>query len=164
LGYLWSLTRIFIKAPAGRKRFNVLGALDAITHELITITNDTYINALCVCELLTKIAERYPRMAITLISDNAKYQKCKIVWDLAASLNIELLYLPAYSPNLNLIERLWKFVKKQCLYSKYYSDFTLFGSAITECLSKTHTDHKKELDSLLSLNFQSFKKSQFMSF
>jgi transposase len=163
LGYLWSLTRIFIKAPAGRKRFNVLGALDAVTHELITITNDTYINALCICELLTKIAECYPRMAITLILDNAKYQKCKIVWDLAASLNIELLYLPAYSPNLNLIERLWKFVKKQCLYSKYYSDFTLFKSAITECLSKTHTDHKKELDSLLTLNFQSFKKSLFMT-
>jgi transposase len=164
LGYLWSLTRIFIKAPAGRKRFNVLGALDAVTHELITITNDTYINALCVCELLKKIAEQYPGMLITLVSDNAKYQKCKIVWDLAASLNIELLYLPAYSPNLNLIERLWKFVKKKCLYSKYYSDFTLFRSAITECLNKTHTDHKKELDSLLSLNFQSFKKSQFMSF
>lgn len=164
LGYLWSLTRIFIKAPAGRKRFNVLGALDAVTHELITITNDTYINALCVCELLKKIAEQYPGMLITIVSDNAKYQKCKIVWDLAASLNIELLYLPAYSPNLNLIERLWKFVKKKCLYSKYYSDFTLFKSAINECLTKTHTDHKKELDSLLMPNFQSFQKSQFMSF
>ncbi len=164
LGYLWSLTRIFIKAPAGRKRFNVLGAIDAVTHELITITNDNYINALSVCELLKEIAERYPGMLITLVSDNAKYQKCKIVWDLAASLDIELLYLPPYSPNLNLIERLWKFVKKQCLYSKYYSDFMLFKSAITECLSKTHTDHKKELDSLLTLNFQSFKKSQFKTF
>ena len=164
LGYLWSLTRIFIKAPAGRKRFNVLGAMDAVTHKLFTITNTDYINALSVCELLKEIAKQYPGMLITLVMDNARYQKCQIVWDLAASLNIELLYLPAYSPNLNLIERLWKFVKKKCLYSKYYSDFTLFQNAITECLSKTHTDHKKELDSLLTLNFQSFKKSQFMSF
>lgn len=163
-GYLWSLTRLFIKAPAGRKRFNVLGAIDAITHELITITNDSYINALSVCELLKEIAKRYPGMPITLVLDNAKYQKCQIVWDLAASLHIELLYLPPYSPNLNLIERLWKFVKKQCLYSKYYSDFTLFKIAITECMSKTHTYHKKELDSLLTLNFQSFTKSQFMTF
>ena len=34
---------------------------------------------------------------------------------LAASLRIELLYLPSYWPNLNLMERLWKFVKKECL-------------------------------------------------
>ena len=52
LGFLWSFSRLFIEAPAGRKRFNVLGALDVITHELITITNDTYINALSVCDLL----------------------------------------------------------------------------------------------------------------
>jgi transposase len=147
-GYLWSLTRIFIKAPAGRKRFNVLGAIDAVTHKLVTITNESYINALSVCELLKEIAKQYPGMLITIVSDNAKYQKCQIVRDLAESLNIELLYLPAYSPNLNLIERLWKFVKKKCLYSKYYSDFTLFKNAITECLSKTHSDHKKEPDSL----------------
>ncbi len=46
LGWLWSCCRLFIQAPAGRKRFNVLGALDAITHQLITVTNDSYINAL----------------------------------------------------------------------------------------------------------------------
>lgn len=103
-------------------------------------------------------------MLITLISDNAKYQKCIIVQDLAASFGIELLYLPPYSPNLNLIERLWKFVKKKCLYSKYYSDFTLFKSTITECLSKTHSEYKRELDSLLTFNFQSFNESQIMSF
>jgi len=56
LGFLWSLTRIFIKAPAGRKRFNVLGALNAVTHELITVTNDSYINAQSVCELLQKLS------------------------------------------------------------------------------------------------------------
>lgn len=164
LGYLWSFTRLFIKAPAGRKRFNVLGALDAITHELRTITNDAYINAESFCDLLWKISELNIKVPITLILDNARYQKCKIVFELAKSLNIELLYLPPYSPNLNIIERLWKFVKKECLYSKYYSNFETFQEAIIDCLIKTHTKHKNALDSLLTLKFQTFKKSQFMTF
>ena len=108
-GYLWSFCRLFIKAPAGRKRFNVLGALDAITHQLITVTNDTDINSLSICELLKKLREQFPLIPITLILDNARYQKCKLVFDKAAELQIDLLYLPSYSPNLNLIERLWKF-------------------------------------------------------
>ncbi|HDZ03284.1 MAG TPA: IS630 family transposase, partial [Nitrospirae bacterium] len=93
-----------------------------------------------------------------------RYQRCDLVKQFAEQLNIELLFLPAYSPNLNLIERLWKFVKKQCLYSKYYSDFAGFQNAISDCLSKTHSTYKQELDSLLTLNFQTFKKSQFVSF
>lgn len=163
LGFLWSLTRIFIKAPAGRKRFNVLGALCAISHKLYMVTNDTYINAETVCKLLAEIAKDNVGIPITLVLDNARYQKCKIVWRLAEALDIELLYIPPYSPNLNLIERLWKFVKKKCLYSKYYSDFIDFKNAISDCLQKTHTKHKKELDSLLTLNFQTFEESQFVT-
>lgn len=160
LGILWCFTRLFIKAPSGRKRFNVLGALNAVTHELTTVTNDTYINAQSFCDLLWCIARLNIGVPITLVLDNARYQKCKIVWELAESLNIELLYLPPYSPNLNLIERLWKFVKKQCLYSKYYSEFKDFKNAITDCLNQTDTTHKQELDSLLTLRFQSFEKAQ----
>ena len=118
LGYLWCFTRLFIKAPSGRQRFNVLGALNAITHELITITNETYINAQSVCDLLWKITHLNLATPIIFILDNARYQRCTIVKTLAAQLQIELIFLPPYSPNLNLIERLWKFVKKQCLYSK----------------------------------------------
>jgi transposase len=161
LGYLWSLSRIFIKAPSGRQRFNVLGAINAITHELVTVTNETYINAMSVCELLTKLSALNLDVPISIFLDNARYQKCKLVMDMADQLGIELCFLTTYSPNLNLIERLWKFVKKQCLYSKYYSKFDTFKGAITECLVKTHTDHKSELDSLLSLRFQLFRKPQF---
>ena len=106
-------------APAGRQRFNVLGALDAISHQLVTVTNHTYINAHSVCQLMQKLRLLTPERPIVLILDNARYQKCALVWLLASELNIELLYLPPYSPNLNLIERLWKFVKKKCLYSIY---------------------------------------------
>jgi len=140
-----------------------LGALNAITHELILVTNDTYINAESVCELLRKIALLHIEVPITLVLDNARYQKCKIVFELADKLNIDLLYLPSYSPNLNLIERLWKFVKKKVLYSKYYSDFHDFKSAISDCLNETHTTHKKELSSLLTLKFQIFKKCHIMT-
>jgi transposase len=163
LGFLWSLTRVLIQAPAGRKRFNVLGALNAISHELITVTNESYITAESVCELLHKLAALKLGVPITIFLDNARYQRCALVQTTAASLNIELCFLPAYSPNLNLIERLWKFVKKQSLYSKYYVDFASFKAAIEECLSQTHTTHKTALDSLLTLRFQLFEKAQFMT-
>jgi transposase len=163
LGFLWCFTRVFIPAPAGRQRFNVLGALNAITHELVTVTNATYINAESVCELLRKLAALNLGVPITVFLDNARYQKCAVVLALAASLKIEVCHLPAYSPNLNLIERLWKFVKKQCLYSKYYADFAPFTAAIETCLSETHTKHKANLDSLLTLRFQTFEKAQLVT-
>jgi transposase len=163
LGFVWCFERLFVRAPSGRKRFNVLAALNAITHEVITVTNDSYINALSVCELLQKLATLGLSIPITLVLDNARYQKCQLVQDLAQSLGIELLYLPSYSPNLNLIERLWKFVKQKCLYSKYYEDFTLFQNAISSCIENAHISHKKELQSLLTLHFQNLKKAQIMS-
>jgi transposase len=163
LGYLWSFVRLFVKAPSGRQRFNVLGALNAITHELITITNNTYINSQTVCDLLWKIAQSNFKTPVTLILDNARYQRCLLVKEFAKQLNIELLFLPSYSPNLNLIERLWKFVKKECLYSKYYSEFTPFKNAIMDCMQKTSSTYKQELDSLLTLKFQTFQKSYFVS-
>lgn len=160
LGFLWSFTRLFVKSSSGRKRFNVLGAIDAISHRFISVCNDSYINSGSFCELLWKIYNLNLSVPITLILDNAKYQKNDLVQALANHFNIELLYLPSYSPNLNIIERLWKFVKKKCLYSKYYPEFKLFKDAICFCLNHTHDIHKKELDKLLKLKFQSFKKVQ----
>lgn len=160
LGYLWCFVRIFIRAPAGRKRFNVLAALQAITHQVVTVTNDTYINAVSVCDLLRQIAAQNLGVPITLVLDNARYQKCALVQELAKVLQIELLFLPSYSPNLNLIERLWKFVKKTCLYSKYYEDFPSFQEAIQTCLSQTQTKHHAALTTLLTLRFQTFEKPQ----
>lgn len=160
LGFLWSFSRIFIRAPSGRKRFNVLGALNAVTHELITVCNETYINAESVCELLYKISESCIDLPITLVLDNARYQKCRVVFELAELLDIELLYIPPYSPNLNLIERLWKFVKKRCLWSKYYTGFDEFKTAINDCMRKTHTTYRDELQTLLTVKFQDFRKAQ----
>lgn len=163
LGFLWSVARIFIKAPSGRQRFNVLGALNAITHELVSVTNDTYITSTEVCQLLNKLVGLNLTVPITLFLDNARYQKCALVIETANRLNIELCFLPTYSPNLNLIERMWRFVKKECLYSVYYSSFAPFKAAIETCLNETHTKHKHALDSLLTLRFQLFEKPKFVT-
>jgi transposase len=163
LGFLWCFARVFISAPTGRQRFNVLAALNAVTHDLVLVTNDSYITATSVCALLHQLAALNLTVPITLVLDNARYQRCALVQDLAATLNIELLFLPPYSPNLNLIERLWKFVKKEALYSHYYQDFAAFKAAIMAVLDETSSKHKQALDSLLTLNFQTFEKSQIMA-
>jgi transposase len=150
--------RLLLPSASGRKRHNVLGAYDPITHEAITVTNDTYINQDVFCEFLEKIANGYADSGrpITLILDNARYQKCQSVTNKAKALNIGLLYLPPYSPNLNLIERLWRFVKKQVLYSKHYDRFDTFRSSIDNCINDLGTRFKSEMQSLMTMNFQLF--------
>ncbi len=156
LGCLWCLVRMFVRGPSGRKRYNVLGALDAVTHRMITVSNDSYINALSVCELLRKVAAAGLPGPVTLVMDNARYQRCELVQALARQLGIELLFLPGYSPNLNLIERVWKFVKKEALASKDFDSYEEFGRAIEDCLGRLSTRYKAEMDTLLTLNFQLF--------
>jgi transposase len=163
LGYLWCFARLLMRGPSGRKRFNVLGAIDAVTHELTTVCNDTVINAEAVCELLRKLSARYAGLPLTLVLDNARYQRCALVQELAKGLRIELLFLPAYSPNLNLIERLWKFVKKECLSCRYYEDFARFKAAIVECLEGVEGKHEGSIKSLLTLKFQTFEKPQLLA-
>jgi transposase len=99
LGCVWCAARLFVRAASGRKRYNVLGALDAVTHRLIRVTNFDYINAESVCALLRAVAGAAVGLPITLVLDNARYQKCALVQTLAASLGIELLYLPGYAPD-----------------------------------------------------------------
>ena len=158
LAALWCFERLFVKAPSGRQRLNVLAALNAPTQEIFTVQNLTYVTAETVCELLRLLAGAHPGMAITIVLDNARYQKCALVQELVQSLGIELLYLPPYSPNLNLIERFWKWVKKSCLYSKYYATSADFQKAIQECIAQAHSQHQAELESLLTLRFQTFRE------
>jgi transposase len=156
LGCLWCAVRMFVRAASGRKRYNVLGALDAVSHRLIRVTNYDYINAESVCALLRAVAEASVGLPITLVLDNARYQTCTVVQALADSLKIERLYLPGYSPNLNLIERLWRFLRKESLDSTYYEDFTQFTAAIDRCLDGLPTVHNDKMETLLTHKFQTF--------
>ena len=156
LALVWCFTRVFVKAPSGRQRLHVLAALHATTKERLTVQNLTYVTAETVCALLRLLAGAYPAVPITIVLDNARDQKCALVQDLARSLRIELLYLPAYSPNLNVIERFWKWVKKQCLYGKYYPTSADFQAAIQQCIAQAHSAHLAALERLLTLKFQTF--------
>jgi hypothetical protein len=89
--------------------------------------------------------------------NNARYKRCALVQNLARHLRNELLFLPSYSPNLNLIERPWKFVKKECLACQWLKTFDAFTQAIDHCLNHLHTLHKAKMDSLLTLSFQTFQ-------
>jgi transposase len=157
LGYLWCLVRLFVPGPSGRKRYNVLAALNAVTHEVLRVANHSYINAESVCDLLRQVAAAGLPRPITLVLDNARYQRCQLVQSLARSLRIELLFLPSYSPNLNLIERLWKFVKKECLACRVVPDYETFTRAIDGCLNSLGTKYKEQMATLLTFNFQTFE-------
>ena len=158
---LWCFSRIFIKAASGRNRINVLGALHATTQQLETLINTDYINALTIIELLKQIAKRFSGLPIYIVLDNARYQHCQIVKNEAARLGIQLVFLPPYSPNLNLIERLWKFVKKKTLYGQFYQTAKEFHAAINMTIHQIkHKEFKDELNTLLNLKFQTFAQNQ----
>lgn len=154
---LWSFTRRFVLAASGRQRFNVLGAKNAVTHELLRVVNTTVVNTATMCDLLRLLAAQGLAGPLTVVVlDNARYQRHAVVQALAATLQIELLYLPSYSPNLNLIERLWRFVKRQSLYGRYHPTFADFQAAVQHTLGQVSTTHKDKLASLMTLNFQEF--------
>jgi transposase len=146
-----------VRAASGRQRFNVLGAWNAVTRELIAITNTTVVNKETMCDLLRRVAARGLKGPVTLVLDNARYQRNAMVMDLAEELRIELLFLPSYSPNLNLIERLWRFMKRKAAYGRYHPTFAEFRGAVQEVLDGVATTHAASLKTLMTLQFQEFE-------
>ena len=155
LGYIYGKTRRFIKTFSGRKRYNVLGALNFVTKKVTTVANDAYITAAEVCEMLRKVASEYAGKPVHIVLDNARYQKCDAVRVLANELGIALHYIPPYSPNLNLIERLWKHVKSK-LRSKYYDRFDDFKETIDSIIQDTGMGSRKLIDRLIGGPVQIF--------
>lgn len=159
---LWSFARLFVRAASGRQRFNVLGAWNAVSRTLVAVTNTTVVNTETMCELLREIAAQGLTGPITLVLDNARYQRNAVVIALAEQLGIRLMFLPSYSPNLNLIERLWKFTKRRSLYGRYHPTCADFRAAIEQTLAGIPTQHAADLDSLMTLNFQRFENVSLM--
>ena len=120
--------------------------------------NLTYRTAETVCELWRLVAGAYQGIPVTVIRDNARDQRCALVQAVAQALEMELRDLPTSSPTLNLIERLWRFVKKPWLYSKYSPERVSFQKAILTCIQQAPTTHKEELNRLLTLRFQTFQE------
>ena len=163
LGSLWSAVVLYVRAASGRQRYNVLGAINPFARSFVSVRNTGYVTATTVCELLQRLAAQSCGLPITLVLDNARYQKCALVQSLADQLGITLLYLPSYSPNLNLIERLWKFVKKTSLNSCSYDTFAKFQAAIDQCLDELFTTHAAEVKTLLTPKFQTFENASILA-
>lgn len=157
LGMIWSFTRIFVPSGCGRQRYNVLGAVETRDHDFVSIRTTGSVNADTVCELVRKLDQAYPGEEITLVMDNARYQRNKKVFAAAQKYGIELLFLPSYSPNLNLIERVWRLVKARCLRNRYFDDFSKFIGAIDEFIDSLSGENRACLQSLVTENFQLFE-------
>ena len=144
-------------ANSGRQRLNLHGALNAETREVITLRAES-INADATVSLFELIDQAHPSAnTIYVIADNAGYYHADAVKEYLASgrSRIQLWFLPPYSPNLNLIERLWKFFRKKVMNNRYYATFKEFSEEVLmffECLS----EYDDELGTLLTHNFQLF--------
>ena len=163
-GYCWCKERKCVPSAYGRRRANLLGFMDAVTHETVGVMNDSYLNSDSVCEGLVKLRNKYPDKYLHVIMDNAAYQRCSKVTEKANELNINLVFLPPYSPNLNLIERLWKFLRKKVLANKYYNNFNSFYDAIQTFVNVLHIEYNDQLSSLLSFNFEVLGSQLFLGY
>lgn len=106
---------------------------------------------------LQLIKKAYPdKKVIHLFVDNARYYRSQLVQDYLKSFPIKMHFLPPYSPNLNPIERLWKFLKKQVIKSHYISDPKVFKQRINDFFAHIGND-KDQLQSLINTNFQMLK-------
>lgn len=156
LGMVWCLHRIFVKSGSGRQRYSVLGAVETRDHDFVSVRTDGPVNSATLCALLESINERYPGEPITLVLDNARYQRNSSVMDRANELGLELLFLPAYSPNLNLIERVWRLVRSKALRNRFFPDYGCFRRSIDEFLDSLSHCNKHYLQTLITENFQTF--------
>jgi len=152
-GRVWSVVRKWVRTSSGRQRFNVLGALNFVTKKVETIVNTTYITSTEIVAMLENLAKIHGDKVMNIILDNARYQRCKLVTEKATELGINLVYLPTYSPNLNLIERVWKFTKSRVLNASYHETFQGFCGIIENFVKRLQIDFYSEMQSLLSENF-----------
>lgn len=136
---------------------SLLGAWNPVTRTLVSFTNTPVVNTDTLCELLRQIATQGLTGPITMVLDNARYQRNAVAIGLAEQLGITLMFLPSYSPNLNLIERLWKFTKRRALCGRNHPTCADFRAAIEQALSDIPTQYAADLASLMTLNFQRFE-------
>ena len=142
-----------VPSNTGRKRLNINGAIDIADLDFQYRTEET-VNADSMIDLFRQMEQNNPdAQHIYVIMDNARYNRAKKLKEYMASSKIEPIYLPPYSPNLNLIERLWRFVYKKIQYNRYYETFDAFKKACCDLLNGVK-DFEQELRSLLTEKFQ----------
>jgi transposase len=129
-GWIQKGVRKEIPANSGRSRINLSGVIDVINHKVL-VQEDKMLNAEATISFFRKIEEAYPeKTKIHLFCDNARYYRNKAVTAYLRTSKILLHFLPPYSPNLNPIERLWKWMKERVIYNTYYPEFEDFKVAV----------------------------------
>jgi len=152
-GWIKRGKRHAIQSNTGRQRLNINGAINIETFNL-TYRFDETIDAVSTIALFHQLEQAYPEAPrIIVFCDNARYYKSKLVAEYLQTSRIQMEPLPPYSPNLNLIERFWKFFKKNVLYNRYYERFQDFRDASNAFLSGLDA-HVPRLRTLLTENFQ----------
>lgn len=144
-----------LKTNSGRNRRTILGAYSPDEQDLMSLEGRESCDAERVAQLLEKIRAANPGKRLLIVLDNAPYTHAAPVRDAAKRLRLQLLYLPAYSPNLNLIERFWKFLKRKVARNRYYTTFAAFRKAVQNRLNNIAT-YREELSSLMTERFQLF--------
>ena len=162
-GWIRRGTEKELKSNSGRKRVNIHGAVDVDTMETVTDFARRLlfwrIDGTSSFRLFRKLEAKHPKAkAIHVIVDNARYYTSGWLKEKLKGTKIVLHYLPGYSPNLNLIERLWKFFKKKILYNKYYEKYEDFLSAC-KSFFRCRTKYRDELRSLLTENFHRYQNN-----
>lgn len=147
-----------LKTNSGRNRLNILGAYSPDERDLISLEGRESCDAERVAQLLEKIRAANPGKRLLIVLDNAPYNHAGPVVEAAKRLRIALLYLPPYSPNLNLIERFWKFLKRKVARNRYYTTFVEFRTAVQKILNNIPT-YREELATLMTERFQLFTRS-----
>ncbi len=140
-------------ANTGRRRLNIIGAINAVSLQPTILLTEENCCVEVIEVFLEEIRKQYPlAKTICIVLDNARYQRAYRVQQKAKDLNIELVYLPPYCPNLNLIERLWRFFKKKIMKNKYYESFAEFENAVEQFFINFN-DNSDKLKSLLTFKF-----------
>jgi transposase len=157
-GYAWIKkgTDFPIKTQDGRKHLNLMGAYDPKNHETV-IKNYETLNRDAVIDFLRLLRKKNGNNRIHIIWDNVPYQHAKEVTDLADKLNVEVVYLPPYSPNLNLIERYWGFLRKKVLQNQFYETFEEFKNAILKFSKRKTLKLKYALASYIPEKFHLYE-------
>ncbi len=119
-----------LRTNSARQRLNIHGAMNAETYETHVLVSEDNINQHSTIDLLLNLEKYYPDVKrIHVILDNARYHYSDAVKAALINSKIHLIFLPPYSPELNLIERLWHVFKKNILYNKFYKKFSDFKQA-----------------------------------
>jgi len=161
-GWIPAGEEFLVLSNTGRERVNINGALNALDVTDIVVREDRSINADSTRQLYEMLLARNLEGLVYVICDNAGYYRNKGLAEWVSKSRIRQIFLPTYSPNLNVIERLWKFMRKEVLDSKYYPTKEGFREAILKFF-KNIKNYKAELESLLTLNFHIPRISQTQS-